>query len=430
MRFFILFGLTLFVGMSIYAQSIKEVAHTLDKHKYGKLYKCFTDEMKQNISKEKLKAVWEGLENGVGKLDSVGEPTILEKDGLTRQKANLYFEQAIVRITLATNENGEIAGLLVSQLGYSQPKYAKNLGVGKKYYTLGDDSLVLAGELVIPVECNKCPVLVLVHGSGPNDMDETIGPNKVFLDLAMGLAAKGVATFRYHKRFYTYPAEMQKQFDLYDETINDAISAFLAIKEDTSLTFSSYSILGHSLGAYALPLIADSLGSQLDGGILFSANARRLEDLIEYQMKYLIGFDGMIDDDEETIVIENTARAKNIREGNYTAETSSEDLLAYWPGTFWQGIATYDPVATLKSNSITPFLLLQGEKDYQITLVDFEIWRKEVGDKSNVQMQSFPGLTHLFTPTDADRGSPQDYFIPNNVDEGVIDAIAEWAKEL
>jgi hypothetical protein len=71
---------------------------------------------------------------------------------------------------------------------------------------------------------------------------------------------------------------------------------------------------------------------------------------------------------------------------------------------------------------------MQGEKDYQITMVDFGIWRKEVGMMPNVKLLSFPGLTHLFTPTDADRPSPQDYFLPNNVDEQVILELADWVK--
>ena len=30
----------------------------------------------------------------------------------------------------------------------------------------------------------KFPCVVMVHGSGPNDRDETVGPNKLFRDLA------------------------------------------------------------------------------------------------------------------------------------------------------------------------------------------------------------------------------------------------------
>ena len=46
--------------------------------------------------------------------------------------------------------------------------------------------------------------MVLVHGSGPNDRDETVGASKPFRDLAWGLATKGVAVLRYEKRTKAY----------------------------------------------------------------------------------------------------------------------------------------------------------------------------------------------------------------------------------
>lgn len=419
------------VMFSVSAQSLMEdVVANLNKGKYNRLYRCFDATMKENISKKQLEEVWENLVTSAGDLKSIDNIKTEDRDGGIRQTGILKFENSSVKMILSQNEDEKLSGLFITQLGYQPPSYALGLGTGKKRINFFSDSLELEGELIIPIECNNCPVVILVHGSGPNDKDETIGPNKVFYDLAMGLASKGIATFRYDKRFHTYPELMSKQFDLYDETINDAIAALKTLQNDTSLQFGKYAMLGHSLGAYAMPLVADSLSNSLDGAILFSANARRLEDLIDYQMKYLTGFDDLITDDEEQIIIENTARARNIRNGDFTDSTSSENLLAYWPGAFWKGIANYDPVATLKDNSKTPFLILQGEKDYQITMEDFAIWKEEVGDKSNVQMQSFPGLTHLFTPTDAERGSPQDYFAPNNVSEGVIDVIAEWVKGL
>jgi hypothetical protein len=43
-----------------------------------------------------------------------------------------------------------------------------------------------------------------VHGSGPNDRDSTVGANKIFRDLAEGLASAGIAVLRYDKRTYRY----------------------------------------------------------------------------------------------------------------------------------------------------------------------------------------------------------------------------------
>ncbi|HBN02912.1 MAG TPA: hypothetical protein DD396_02600 [Bacteroidetes bacterium] len=425
----LIFILTLISTMGADAQiAIQDVAHQLAKHKYKKVYRCFDANMQDKVSAYQLKKIWEQMELSAGKLGSVVDVRKNLRDGGSRQSAMLQFEQAAVKMTLSVNENGEINGLYISQLAYEPPLYGKDLGVGKKYINFPSHSYTISGELVIPLECQNCPVVLLVHGSGPNDKDETIGPNKVFNDLALGFASKGIATYRYDKRSYLYPDSFNGQFDLYDETINDAISAFYHLKADTSLHFGKYIMLGHSLGAYAMPIIADSLQDKLNGAILFSVNASKIEDLIAYQMKYLTEYDGEITKEEAKIIAENTKQAENIRLNRYTAQTTAEELLAYWPGTFWKGIEGYDPIKTLAKNTAMQFYILQGKKDYQIPMSEFELWQAAVGANANIKMQSYANLTHLFTPTKSERPSPADYFSPNNVEFQVIWDMADWIK--
>lgn len=410
--------------------TIEDVSLLLSKHKYSKVFRCFDSNMKSKVSKQEIAKIWEQMENSVGEYKEIRNVTSRALDDGTRQTGLVQFENGALEMMLSTNGDGRISGLFVSQLAYEAPEYAKNLGTGKKYTNFISDGYNIPGELVIPLKCNECPVVVLVHGSGPNDKDETIGPNKVFYDIAMGLASKGIASYRYDKRSKIYPETLEGQFDIYDETINDAVSALLHIQRDTSLHFGKYVMLGHSLGAYAMPLIADSLGDKINGAILFSANASRLEDLIEYQMNYLTSFDNKITKAEAKVIKENTERASNIRTNEYTDSTSAELLLGYWPGKFWKSIDTYSPVSTLQANKILPFFIMQGEKDYQIPMTEFAKWQTAVASQPNVTMQSYVGLTHLFTPTNAERSSPQDYFSPQNVDYLVIQEMADWIKQV
>jgi fermentation-respiration switch protein FrsA (DUF1100 family) len=416
------------ISMTNAQSTLENVANYLSKHKYKRVHRCFDANMKEKVPKADLRGLWEQMEAAAGPLQRVKDFKETKTEEGLKQTATLQFEKAAVKMILSVGDKGKLNGLYITQLSYTSPSYGQGLGVGKKYTNFISDGYNLSGELMIPLTCNACPVVLLVHGSGPNDKDETIGPNKVFNDLALGFASKGIATYRYDKRSNLYPEAFEGQFDLYDETINDAIAALHHIKADTSLYFGKYIILGHSLGAYAMPLIADSLQGEINGAILFSANARKLEDLIAYQMEYLTNYDAVITKEEKKVIAENTARAEDIRSLNYTAETSADNLLAYWPGTFWKGIASYDPVSTLAANKNTPFFILQGEKDYQITMTDFELWRAAVGMQQNVKMQSYEGLTHLFTPTKSVKPSPSDYFLPGNVDFQVIWDMADWIK--
>ncbi len=73
--------------------------------------------------------------------------------------------------------------------------------------TVGDDAWKLPGTLTIPKGAGSFPALVLVHGSGPNDRDESVGGAKVFRGLAEGLASRGMAVLRYEKRTRQYPQQ-------------------------------------------------------------------------------------------------------------------------------------------------------------------------------------------------------------------------------
>ena len=66
--------------------------------------------------------------------------------------------------------------------------------------------------------------MVLVHGSGPGDQDETIGPNKAFKDLTWGLATDGIAVLvrETHQAIWRGIDAAQRGFTVKDETIDDA----------------------------------------------------------------------------------------------------------------------------------------------------------------------------------------------------------------
>lgn len=424
----ITFLILLACALNLSAQSnVEDAADLLSQQKFNKLYRCFTPTLKKDVSKKQLKMIWLQTVHMFGELESVSNVNNSEFKGQILETALLKFKKGSFELQL-THKDGDISGLMIRPLSYSLPSYGKGLPVGRRWIDLKVDSLTLPGELMLPSSGNECPLVILVHGSGPNDMDETIGPNKVFNDLALGLAKQGIASYRYDKRSKVYPQLFSGQFDIYDETVSDALLAIQTLASDTSLHFTKIIALGHSLGGFAMPMIADS-SDLLDGAVLFSANARPLNELMVYQVRYLSGLDGDTSKAERKVIEASIERAAKVNNAQYDETTPASELMAYWPGKFWQSIASYDQVATAAQLN-TPLLILQGEKDYQITMTDFQIWQEELGNKDNVQLISYPGLTHLFTPTDSEMSTPADYYMPQNVDEKCILDIASWIKGL
>jgi dienelactone hydrolase len=93
--------------------------------------------------------------------------------------------------------------------------------------------------------------------SGPNDRDETIGPNKPFQDLAWGLASQGIAVLRYDKRTRVYPAQFVAlpNATVKEETIDDALAAVALLRNTPNIDQHRIFVLGHSLGGMLVPRI-------------------------------------------------------------------------------------------------------------------------------------------------------------------------------
>lgn len=135
----------------------------------------------------------------------------------------------------------------------------------------------LPGVVTLPAGKGPFPAVVLVAGSGPQDMDESIGPNKPFRDIAMGLAVQGVASLRYDKRTYVYGARIAGDdlFTVDQEVTDDAVSAARMVATQPTVNPRREFVLGHSLSAMMGPRIGGR-DPALAGLIMLAAPARSL----------------------------------------------------------------------------------------------------------------------------------------------------------
>lgn len=78
-----------------------------------------------------------------------------------------------------------------------RPPHRPHRAFLREAVTVGAGESALSGPLSKPAGL-VAAAIVLVHGSGPNDRDETVGPHKPFRDLAWGLAERGASVRRTH----------------------------------------------------------------------------------------------------------------------------------------------------------------------------------------------------------------------------------------
>ena len=70
-------------------------------------------------------------------------------------------------------------------------------------------------------------------------------------------------------------------------------------------------------------------------------------------------------------------------------------------------------------------LILQGERDYQVTPEDFARWKAALGSRRDVTFHSYPALNHLFI-AGTGPSLPAEYQVQGHVAEEVIRDIAAW----
>jgi fermentation-respiration switch protein FrsA (DUF1100 family) len=65
------------------------------------------------------------------------------------------------------------------------------------------------------------------------------------------------------------------------------------------------------------------------------------------------------------------------------------------PVSYWLDLRGYDPPSAARSVT-APMLILQGERDYQVTPEEFGKWKAALGSRQDVTFQSYETLNHLF----------------------------------
>lgn len=363
-----------------------------------------------------------------GKAASIGAPVVAHDGAKTLVSFPVQFAKNTVYVQFTMDEGGRVAGLYFRPVEaplpplWRRPSYSNPGAFHSREVTIGDDEWKLGGTLLIPAGKGPFPALVLVHGPGPNDRDESIFGNKLFADLAEGLASRGIAVLRYDKRTKVYADRMSEMnYTVQQETVEDAIRAAELLRRQPEVKAGRIYMLGHSLGGYLLPRIASRYGN-LAGLVFLAANARPLEIMALEENEYVASLNTHPSPDAQKRLADLRAEVLKVRE--LKAEAKNPPVIMGLPLVYLLDLKTYDPLSAVK-NLKAPLLFLQGGRDFQVTTKDFEIWKSALASRSNAAFHLYPALNHLFIVGDG-KSTPAEYRAPGNVSGEVIRDMANW----
>jgi len=408
----------------------KEFVDLMVKEEFSRAVENFDSVMSKAMPEEKLKEVWQTVIKQAGPF---------KKQTGTRTEAvpkfdivyvTCQFEKTDLDIKVVFNREKQITGLWFApaQKEYTTPEYSELNAFKEKEVVVGSGEWALPGTLTLPEGKGPFPAIVLVHGSGPNDRDESIGPNKPFRDLAWGLASQNIAVLRYEKRTRVHSQKLKNfegKFTVKEETIDDALAAVHLLREVEEIDERKICVLGHSLGGMLAPRIG-LLDTEIAGFIILAGTTRPVEEVMLEQVKYIISVDGKITENEKARLNEiekAVEKVKNLKES--ASHSGQENLLGASP-EYWLDLRSYNPAQTAKKVR-QPMLILQGGRDYQVTEDDFDGWKNALSSRSDVEFKFYPKLNHLFIEGEG-KSTPAEYSQAGHVAKYVIDDITAWIK--
>lgn len=281
------------------------------------------------------------------------------------------------------------------------------------------NGMKIHGTLTFP-EGENYPIAVFVHGGGPQDRDGTIGPNKLWKDIAEDLASEGIASLRFDKRAYSYKDDITQgklaMSDLDDEILNDVYNAIGYAKTQSKDIY----IIGQSLGAYLIPEIVEK--SKINGGVMLAAPARDIEEIMVEQNEYNMKIMG---ETTETISAK-TACIRRAFGPLDRGEVKEGEIFNGLPGSYWYDLRSKKPLDIVSSID-SPLLLIFGEKDSQVFKKDYELWTGALEKSGNDYEAYLFNVNHMMMP--CEKGTVDEYKMQMKVDKKVTKAISKWIRE-
>lgn len=399
----------------------------MDAGRYAEVEALFAPDMAKAVPAAQLQAVWESLPTQAGEARGRGEPQAGASGEVATVQVPLHHERAELVAKFAIDAEGRIIGFLVqpaAQAAPAPPPVAADAGFEERPMAVGSGERALPGTLAMPSGDGPFPAVVLVHGSGPQDRDETIGPNRPFLDIARGLAAQGIAVLRYDKRTKARPQDFAgRDYTIDEETTDDAVAAVAALRATPGIEPRRVFVLGHSQGGMLAPRIATRAGD-VAGLVLLAAPARPLLDIVvEQNQRIAVLDDGRTSDAERAAIEQLKAQVAAARSAT---GAKPESLPLRMPASYWRSTDAVDPVAEARAAGL-PMLVLQGARDIQVVDADWQRWKGGFPGEETVAFRLYEKLNHLGIAGEGE-GSLAEYGTPGHVDAQLIADVAAWIK--
>lgn len=405
----------------------KKLIDMLEAGSYSDLRGLLTRRIRWLVSAKKLEASWKSILASQGKVVSVAVGEATKSGDATVVRFPLVFEKSAVAVVVRISATGYLTSIRAvpdySSAPWSPPPYADESLFDEEEVTLGAADRAVPGSLALPHAPRAAAVML--QGSGPSDRNSSIGQLKPFKDLSWGLATRGIASVRFDKSTFAHPGKPMENPTLDDEYVHHACAAIALLRSRPELAGLPIVVLGHSLGGTVAPRVAKQDPS-IAGLVILAGSTTPLHWAAIRQLQYLGTLEDKTHHVSKAVLDAATKQARFVDSPGLSLSTPSSRLPFDVPASYWLDLRDYDPVSTAAGLG-KPMLLLQGGRDYQVTLKeDFVGWKVGLEGRGDVEFRVYADKNHLFR-TGKGMSSPEEYnIVGGHVDGDVVEDVAGW----
>lgn len=418
-------------------EKTKALTELLAKRDFDKFKESISEEFKKATEGQDLD-VFKMLEQELGAYKEIVKTEIETQNGYYLTDSTLQFEKGTVDQTIAFN--GEMVADGVNYLNMKKDIVPEE---GEKEITLdAGTGYPVKGMIKMPKGEVKAGI-VIVDGSGPNDMNMTLGQNKMMKHLSDQLAEKGFAVLRFNKRTYQYGKElakigMQNKTLIKDEFIDDAAEGLKTLAKEQGIPTDRLFILGHSQSGSYLPVINETAGNLAKGYIILSGTPTNIAELSKKQLEKVIE-EGSENADEEQVkmmkqnIKTNDELLKKVETMSDEELNKPENYPFGIPGVYVKDLMKYDPIK-LYNDSKLPIFIRIAEFDKQVPISELELWKNGLDKNENDSIEEVKGANHMMQPSDGKTKLANlitdEYQKDAPIVSSVIDDIAAWIEKI
>jgi len=396
---------------------------TMQNGGYDEGYGALNDNMRSQLSATAFISTW-GFNVGVmGDLDKIDKIVVTEVNNNKVTNSFCSFKYGGKQIRVTFDQEGKVGGLYFFEYSPRSVDLLPNNLKESDIKLNAGTSLELKGKIASSVNSDNKVAAVIVHGSGPNDMDMTMGMNVMYRDLAWGIAENGIDVLRYDKRTHAYPVN-DPAYTVKEETINDAIAAARLMKDKG---YEKVFLIGHSLGGMLAPRIVSESNGAFDGFISMAGTPRSPLDLIVDQLT------SSAKSQADILYIAAEKNKLNGMDSWDDARLKSTVIFVDYGGLSAYYLKEMDSknagdIARLLD---VPMMFVQGGKDFQVYAnKDYQKWKEILSDRPNATFKLYDELNHMFAKTVGTTLVEKaiEYLVRNDTSKEVIKDMSEFIK--